>query len=166
MGPDSFQVAFFDKERVWPLQLPSKPIPPWGNVTVAHSIPFLVSFRGREVLVGQEAMALAAAPDPTNTITRIRELLGRRYSDEAIQRLIREVPYRIVDKDDRPYVEVDRNGSQELFSAEELTALCLSNLKESIDRTGWIGTRSVAISVPADFTELQHEAVKNALMIA
>jgi molecular chaperone DnaK (HSP70) len=77
-----------------------------------------------------------------------------------------EVPYTILDIDDRPFIEIVGNGSSELFSPEELAALCFSCVKQALYAGFTREPASVVISIPADFTERQYKAVANACAIA
>ena len=43
---------------------------------------------------------------PENTVFDIKRLIGRKYSDKSVQADKKLVPYKIVAKNDKPYVEV------------------------------------------------------------
>lgn len=56
-------------------------------------------------LVG-DAAKNQAPENPENTIFDIKRLIGRRYNDESVQRDIKHFPFKVVNVDDKPYVQV------------------------------------------------------------
>ena len=61
-----------------------------------RTTPSVVAFtKDGEVLVGQPAKRQAVT-NPTNTVFAVKRLIGRRYSDEVVNRDKGMVPYHIV----------------------------------------------------------------------
>lgn len=56
-------------------------------------------------LVG-DAAKNQAPENPENTIFDVKRLIGRRYNDESVQRDIKHFPFKVVNVDDKPYVQV------------------------------------------------------------
>ncbi len=67
--------------------------------------PSVVSFTDEERLIG-EAAKNQATVNPTRTLYDVKRLIGRRYADKTVQYDKKYLPYEIVDKDSRPYIEV------------------------------------------------------------
>ena len=65
--------------------------------------PSQVAFTDEEKLVGESAKNQGAL-NPLRTIYVIKRLIGRKFSDKEVQRDMKFVPYKIVDKDTKPYV--------------------------------------------------------------
>lgn len=86
--------------------------------------PSWVAFTDDERLVG-EAAKNQAPLNPQRTIFDIKRLIGRRFDDEEVQRDVRYLPYKVVNKGGKPYVEVPmKGGERRAFSPEEISAMC------------------------------------------
>ena len=67
--------------------------------------PSVVSFTDEERLIG-EAAKNQATVNPTRTLYDVKRLIGRRYADKTVQYDKKYLPYEIVDKESRPYIQV------------------------------------------------------------
>ncbi|KAK6463001.1 chaperone [Scheffersomyces coipomensis] len=127
--------------------------------------PSYVAFTDEERLVG-DAAYYQASLNPKNTIFGAKRLIGRHFNDEVVQSDIKLLPYRVVNKDNRPYIEVDVFGDLKLFSPQEIASMILLKLKEAaenaLDRT----VTDAVITVPAYFNDSQRQATKDAAAIA
>ena len=64
-----------------------------------RTTPSIVAFtKDAEVLVGQSAKRQAVTT-PQNTLAAVKRLIGRKFTDEVVQRDIKMVPYKIVKAD-------------------------------------------------------------------
>ncbi|KAB5566454.1 glucose-regulated protein [Coniochaeta sp. 2T2.1] len=128
--------------------------------------PSYVAFTDEERLVGDAAKNQAAA-NPTNTIYDIKRLIGRKFSDKDVQQDIKHFPYKVIQKDEKPYVKVTVNGGQEkTFSPEEISAMVLGKMKEVAE--SYLGKKvtHAVVTVPAYFNDNQRQATKDAGIIA
>lgn len=71
--------------------------------------PSVVSFSDEERLIG-EAAKNQAALNPSNTVYDVKRLIGRKYLDKTVQSDKNYLPYEIVNRDGKPYVEALING--------------------------------------------------------
>ena len=128
--------------------------------------PSYVAFTdNNERLVGDSAKNQAAS-NPYNTVFDIKRLIGQRFSDKIIKKEIKHLPYKIIDKNDRPIVEVKYNGEEKQFTAEEISAMILGKMKSiAEDYLGKSVTHAV-VTVPAYFNDAQRQATKDAGTIA
>ncbi|KAG6389813.1 hypothetical protein SASPL_151287 [Salvia splendens] len=67
--------------------------------------PSWVAFTDSERLIG-EAAKNQAAVNPERTIFDVKRLIGRKFEDKEVQRDMKLAPYKIVNKDGKPYIEV------------------------------------------------------------
>ncbi len=115
-----------------------------------------------ERLTGQVAKRQAIT-NPENTIFSIKRLMGRRFSDEVVQRDVKILPFKIdaaengdarVNMGDRPY------------SPAEISAMILQKMKT--DAEAYLGepVTEAVITVPAYFNDSQRSATKDAGKIA
>ncbi|PAN45430.1 hypothetical protein PAHAL_9G118200 [Panicum hallii] len=128
--------------------------------------PSWVAFTDDERLVG-EAAKNQAPLNPQRTIFDIKRLIGRRFDDEEVQRDVRYLPYKVVDRGGKPYVEVPmRGGERKAFSPEEISAMILSKMRETAE--SFLGRRvtDAVVTVPAYFNDAQRQATKDAGTIA
>ena len=128
-----------------------------------RTTPSIVGFTGDgEVLVGQAAKRQAVT-NPTNTLYAIKRLIGRRFSEEVVQRDIGLVPYKIV-KADNEDAWVEAQGKR--MAPPEISARVLQKMKTTAeDYLGEKVTEAV-VTVPAYFNDSQRQATKDAGRIA
>ncbi|KAL0413022.1 UNVERIFIED_CONTAM: Luminal-binding protein 2 [Sesamum radiatum] len=91
--------------------------------------PSWVAFTDTEHLIG-EAAKNQAALNPEHTVFDVKRLIGRKnqilacFLDDAVQRDMKMLPYQVVDKDGKPYVQVKtKDGEVKVFSPEEVSAM-------------------------------------------
>jgi molecular chaperone DnaK len=115
-----------------------------------------------EVLVGQSAKRQAVT-NPENTLYAIKRLIGRRFDEEAVQKDIDLVPYKIVKADNGDaWVQVKDSK----MAAPEISAKVIGKMKKTAeDYLGETVTEAV-ITVPAYFNDSQRQATKDAGKIA
>ena len=115
-----------------------------------------------EILVGQPAKRQAVT-NPENTLFAIKRLIGRRFDEDAVQKDIDLVPYKIV-KADNGDAWVEVNGKK--MAAPEISAKVIGKMKQTAeDYLGEKVTEAV-ITVPAYFNDSQRQATKDAGKIA
>ncbi|MDQ3796359.1 MAG: molecular chaperone DnaK [Pseudomonadota bacterium] len=128
-----------------------------------RTTPSVVAFmEDGEVLVGQSAKRQAIT-NPANTLYAIKRLIGRRFQEEAVQKDIKLVPYKIV-KADNGDAWVEARGKK--MAPPEISARVLQKMKKTAeDYLGEPVTEAV-ITVPAYFNDSQRQATKDAGKIA
>lgn len=114
-----------------------------------------------ERLVGKVAQRQRVT-NPKNTIYSVKRLIGRKFSDDEIQRDLKIMPYEIVKKGDGVAVKMD--GKE--YTPEEISAMILSKIKA--DAEAFLGEKvtEAIITVPAYFNDQQRQATKDAGKIA
>jgi molecular chaperone DnaK len=115
-----------------------------------------------EILVGQSAKRQAVT-NPDHTLFAIKRLIGRRYSDEVVQRDRDMVPYKIV-KADNGDAWVEVNGKK--MAPPEISAKVLQKMKKTAEDYLGESITEAVITVPAYFNDSQRQATKDAGRIA
>ncbi|KAJ8581255.1 heat shock protein 70 [Rhizopogon salebrosus TDB-379] len=137
------------------------------NSEGARTTPSVVAFtKHGERLVGLPAKRQAVV-NPANTVFAFKRLIGRQYKDKEVQEDIKHWPFHVVPKPDgRPAVEVDVGGKKQQFSAEELSSMVLTKMRETAEQFFNKKVNHAVITVPAYFNDAQRQATKDAGQIA
>jgi len=129
-----------------------------------RTTPSIVAYQkdSDEVLVGQPAKRQAVT-NPENTLYAIKRLIGRRFDEEAVQKDISLVPYKIV-KADNGDAWVEVKGKK--MAAPEISAKVIQKMKQTAE--DYLGEKitEAVITVPAYFNDSQRQATKDAGKIA
>ncbi|KAH1049316.1 hypothetical protein GYH30_020035 [Glycine max] len=128
--------------------------------------PSWVAFTDSERLIG-EAAKNQAAVNPERTIFDVKRLIGRKFEDKEVQKDMKLVPYKIVNKDGKPYIQVKiKDGETKVFSPEEISAMVLIKMKETAEAFLGKKINDAVVTVPAYFNDAQRQATKDAGVIA
>ena len=127
----------------------------------ARTTPSIVAY-GDEITVGAPAKRQAVT-NPKNTIYASKRLIGRKFDEQAVQKDIDLMPYKIV-KNDNGDAWVEVNGDK--LAPPQISAEVLRKMKKTAeDYLGYEVTQAV-ITVPAYFNDAQRQATKDAGTIA
>jgi molecular chaperone DnaK len=132
------------------------------NSEGARTTPSIVAYTGSEILVGASAKRQAVT-NPKNTIYAAKRLIGRKFIEEAVQKDIDLMPYKIVKADNGDaWIE----AKDEKLAPPQISAEVLRKMKKTAeDYLGTTVTQAV-ITVPAYFNDSQRQATKDAGKIA
>lgn len=133
------------------------------NAEGDRTTPSIVAFADEnEVLVGQSAKRQAVT-NPQNTLFAIKRLIGRKFTDDVVQRDIKMVPYKIVGADNGD-AWVEANGKK--MAPPEVSARVLMKMKKTAEEYLGESVTEAVITVPAYFNDSQRQATKDAGKIA
>ncbi len=133
-----------------------------ANAEGNRTTPSVVAINKKgERLVGQVAQRQRVT-NAKNTIYGVKRLIGRKFSDQEVQKDHDIMPYEIVKKGDGVAVKM---GDKE-YTPEEVSAMILSKIKA--DAEAFLGEKvtEAVITVPAYFDDSQRQATKDAGKIA
>lgn len=100
-----------------------------GNRTT----PSYVAFTQDERLIGESAKNQAAR-NPENTVFDAKRLIGRKFSDPLVQKDIKLWPFKVVQTaSDKPLIKVKVKGEDKTFSAEEISSMVLTKMKQTAE---------------------------------
>jgi len=142
-----------------------------GNVDIIandqgnRTTPSYVCFQEDERLIG-DAAKNASNQYPGQTVYEIKRMIGRDFSDPILQRDLKLLSYKVVEKDSRPKVEVSFAGDTKYFSPEEISAMILTKMKQIAE--SYLGKKvtDCVITTPAYFNDAQRQSTKDAGFIA
>jgi len=127
--------------------------------------PSYVAFNDDERLLGDAAKNQASL-NPTNTIFDVKRLIGRNFQDKTVARDKKHFPFQVVNRNGKPYVQVEVQGKQKKFSPEEISAMILVKMKETAEAFLGKSVENAVITCPAYFNDAQRQATKDAGTIA
>ncbi|VDK43726.1 unnamed protein product [Taenia asiatica] len=127
--------------------------------------PSVVAFTDKEYLTGVAAMKQAAM-NPTNTVYDAKRLIGRRFNDEAVQSDMLHWPFKVINSEGKPKVEVKHCDKTKRLTAEEISSMILLEMKKTAEAYTGKKVTDAVITVPAYFNINQRQATINAGKIA
>ncbi len=115
-----------------------------------------------EILVGQSAKRQAVT-NPRNTLFAVKRLIGRKFTDDVVQKDIKMVPYSIVAADNGD-AWVEAKGKK--MAPPQVSAQVLMKMKKTAEEYLGEPVTEAVITVPAYFNDSQRQATKDAGKIA
>jgi len=126
--------------------------------------PSYVSFSD-ERLIGDAAKNQASL-NPENTVFDVKRLIGRKFTDSTVQKDKKLLPYKIVNKNGKPTIEVQFREETKTYSPEEISSMVLLKMKETAEAFLGKSVENAVVTVPAYFNDAQRQATKDAGVIA
>merc|ERR1719240_1917473 len=128
--------------------------------------PSYVAFSDGERLIGDAAKNQASL-NPTNTVYDAKRLIGRRFTDAAVQHDMKLWPFEVISKDGKPNIKIQFTESEtKTFSPEEISSMVLVKMKETAEAYLGKEVKHAVITVPAYFNDSQRQATKDAGLIS
>jgi len=132
-----------------------------GNRTT----PSYVAFNDTERLIG-DAAKNQVAMNPTNTIFDAKRLIGRKFTDSAVQSDMKHWPFKVTNVSGKPKLQVEYKSEEKSFTPEEISAMVLIKMKETAEAYLGKEVKDAVVTVPAYFNDSQRQATKDAGVIA
>lgn len=100
--------------------------------------------------------------NPENTVFDAKRLIGREWGDPTVQHDIKFFPFKVLQKNSKPHVEVNTAQGPKVFAPEEISAMVLGKMKETAE--AYLGKKvtHAVVTVPAYFNDAQRQATKDA----
>ena len=132
------------------------------NSEGARTTPSVVAYTNNEILVGASAKRQAVT-NPKNTIYAAKRLIGRKFTEDAVQKDIDLMPYEIIQNGNG---DAWVKAGEQRLAPPQISAEVLRKMKKTAeDYLGHEVTQAV-ITVPAYFNDSQRQATKDAGQIA
>ena len=133
------------------------------NVEGNRTTPSVVAFTDSgERMVGQVAKRQAVT-NPSRTLSAIKRLIGRKFTDPEVTKSIKVSPFKIVEgKNGEAAVEVEGK----VYSSAEISAMVLTKMKQTAEEYLGEKVTDAVVTVPAYFNDSQRQATKDAGRIA
>nr|WDK97433.1 heat shock protein 70 C [Halisarca dujardinii] len=128
-----------------------------GNRTT----PSYVAFNDTERLIGDAAKNQVAI-NPHNTVFDAKRLIGRCFNDAAVQSDMKHWPFKIVDDNTKPKIQVEYKNETKTFFPEEISSIVLTKMKDVAEAYLGKTVQKAVVTVPAYFNDSQRQATKDA----
>lgn len=118
-----------------------------------------------ERLIG-DAAKNQLTTNPENTVFDAKRLIGRDFTDATVQHDIKLLPFKVINKNQKPHIQVSTSQGEKVFAPEEISAMVLGKMKETAE--AYLGKKvtHAVVTVPAYFNDAQRQATKDAGTIA
>jgi len=129
-----------------------------GNRTT----PSYVAFTETERLIGDAAKSQAAM-NADNTVFDAKRLIGRKFTDAAVQSDMKHWPFSVIaGPGGTPIIKVEYKGEEKKFKAEEISSMVLTKMKDIAEAYLGKEVKNAVVTVPAYFNDSQRQATKDA----
>jgi molecular chaperone DnaK len=112
---------------------------------------------------GTRAMGRAARArrliDPANTVFSAKRIIGQPFSSDRVQEALAHLPYRVVGGDNQEPIVVTRGGRHQVA---EVSSFILGDLKALAEAQLGAPVAACVVTVPANFSDGQREATRQA----
>lgn len=80
-----------------------------------RTMPSYVAFTDSERLIGDAAKNQVSL-NPMNTVFDAKRLIGRKFTDAEVQSDMKHFSFKVINKDSKPYIQVEFKGETKTFS--------------------------------------------------
>ncbi|KAJ0701581.1 putative Heat shock protein 70 family [Helianthus annuus] len=128
--------------------------------------PAIVCFGEKQRFLGT-AGAATSMMNPKNTISQIKRLIGRPFSDPELQQDLKALPFSVTEGPDGfPLIHARYLGETKTFTPTQVMGMVFSNMKTIAEKNLNAAVVDCCIGIPVYFTDLQRRAVMDAATIA
>ena len=131
-----------------------------------RTTPSYVAFTGEgERLIGESAKSQVSI-NPENTVFDAKRLIGRSFDDTDVQKDMKTWPFKVINKNNMPVIQVTHGGEEKTFRPEEISSIVLIKMKEIAENYLGNEVKNAVITVPAYFNDSQRASTMDAGKIA
>ena len=127
------------------------------NSEGSRTTPSVVYIDKNEKKVGGSAKR-SSIMKPHNTVSFIKRFMGSEWNDTDVQKMLKQVTYEVVDKNNKPYVKIDNKE----YSPEQISSFILEEMKKVAENYYGAEVKDAVITCPAWFNDKQRQATKTA----
>ncbi|KAJ6125863.1 hypothetical protein N7471_010356 [Penicillium samsonianum] len=96
------------------------------------STPAFVAFTDSDILVGDAAQSQITM-NPQDRVFDPKRLIGRRFHDRNAQANMQHWPFKVIDKESNPVLEISMKGQIKLFTPEQIRFMILTKIRETAE---------------------------------
>ena len=114
------------------------------NSEGSRTTPSVVYIDKNEKKVGGSAKR-SSIMKPHNTVSFIKRFMGSEWNDADVQKMLKQVTYEVVDKNNKPYVKIDDKE----YSPEQISSFILEEMKKVPENYYGAEVKDAVITCPA-----------------
>jgi len=65
-----------------------------------------------------------------DTVFDAKRLIGREFSDPSVQQDIKHFPFKVIEKNSKPVIQINTGSEDKNFTPEEISAMVLGKMRE------------------------------------
>ena len=124
--------------------------------------PSVVIIDDTNILVGEDTTDFLVKNYDT-CIYEIKRLIGKKFSEQSVQKDIEKLPFKIVkSKDDTPMIEINSHGIPIKYSPVEISSFVIKKMINNAEKQLNKKINKLVITVPAYFSDSQRKLTKQA----
>ncbi|KAM1343181.1 hypothetical protein ACFX15_007083 [Malus domestica] len=128
--------------------------------------PAVVCFGEKQRFLGS-AGAASAMMNPKSTVSQVKRLIGRKFTEPDVQRDLRILPFETSEGPDGGIlIHLKYLGVTHTFTPVQVTAMLFAHLKDLIEKNQEMPISDCVISIPSYFADLQRRAYLDAATVA
>ncbi|KAF4394583.1 hypothetical protein F8388_020408, partial [Cannabis sativa] len=128
--------------------------------------PAIVCFGEKQRFLGS-AGAASAVMNPKSTVSQVKRLIGRKFSEPEIQRELKMFPVETSEASDGGIlIHLRYLGGTHSFTPVQIMAMLFAHLKDLAEKSLEMPVSDCVIGIPSYFTELQRRAYLDAAAIS
>ncbi|XXG81201.1 hypothetical protein AAC387_Pa09g1896 [Persea americana] len=133
-----------------------------GNRTT----PSWVAFTETQRYIGEGAQK-QAFKNYKNTVFDVKRLIGRRFRDDPVQRMLNNWPFEVISGEgDKPMIVVQFKGERKEFCPEQISSFVLRKMVDTAEALLGHTIKDVVVTIPAYFNDQQRQATIDAGRLA
>ncbi|CAN9508031.1 unnamed protein product [Ophioblennius macclurei] len=123
--------------------------------------PAVVGYRDTEQIVGIAAKQ-GQVRNAANTVVKVKQVLGRSFSDPETQSHTVKTKCKVVNRDGKPYYEITAGEQIQFITPQDVAKLIFYKMKETAQSALGSDVRDAVITVPFEFAQAQKQALRDA----
>lgn len=136
------------------------------NEESQRETPAVICFGEKQRFLGS-AGAASATMNPRSTISQVKRLIGRNFSEPDVQKDLNMLPFKTSEAlDGSILVHVKYLGETHTFTPVQIMAMLLAHLRDVAEKNLGAPFSDCVIGIPSYFTDLQRRLYWNAAAIA
>ena len=124
----------------------------------------MVGFTDKERKHGEAALS-GINSNIKNTVTGLKQIIGKKFHSEEIQNEMKKVAYNMVDVAGSVGIPVQYDDGEVVLSPEKVMGMFLKSMQKIAEDAQGTPVTDVVLSVPAYFTETERRAMLDAAQI-
>ena len=152
LGPNDCSIGIYKNGKPEIIQFDNK----------QRTIPYIISFKNNKILIGNDAKKIMNE-NLKNTVYGLREIIGKNYDDEEVQKFIKKVNF-IIEEDsntNKPIIIIENKGEKKRYFIEEIYSMIFDEIIKKTKQYLKQDVKNIILTIPSYFNDSQTNIIKN-----